>query len=674
MRRQAPLTLILFCFTTLTVGSVSKADESRGGTDLSVPLKRNISIDRQIASVDEGQNSVCIRSAQARTKDIIPTIASFLLSDKVGIAEGTLYVNKTDAMLYRFTARSGEQFTLYGRRDTSGSATGVTMFDYVDKSGAAYTIFNDQYGVPYKVIDAQGLTVEFDYQFTETSPVEAVVSKDSNTVDATMRTGPILVTLSQPGSPAVQLTLSLQPLSVGKDQQIAEWHATKPTGNVYVDVNACYEQAAPQGGVLVNFRTGNRKRVERYPAEPTGNPGEYVASVPKRQQSSGPGTVEQMCTAVADKIDSVCKVFNPIISGPGANFLSDPANQLAICGTLGVSLGELSIALAPITGGGSLSAIPAVPGVTAGCTALLAGTTRMCNTFGYSFYGDHPTADNITQMLCKFESNASFLDSLSGIDTASLQAVADFSQGASWGAAGSNVNVFTSQETEVSAFGPFPRLNVHSGKPLIRELATDPDKPEGGQDYSVVSNQYCTHQTQISVSRDGSTMANASEYAPFNSDGNYSFQVNVSGSPTGNVDIVKAVARDADNKYPVEKQKVIYYPPAIPDYDYVVWYMDNVQCWDAPRVYATSKSDFEKEEATCNIPGGGINCDIKVKKVKIGGGNTLQEAQESFCSQITTRWYHYWCNHRGPRVEIGGGKLYTLQIPCDLSNVPYKYP
>ena len=109
--------------------------------------------------------------------------------------------------------------------------------------------------------------------------------------------------------------------------------------------------------------------------------------------------------------------------------------------------------------------------------------------------------------------------------------------------------------------------------------------------------------------------------------------------------------------------------------DYVVWYMDNVRCWDAPRVYASHRDTFDLEEDTCDIPGGGINCDIKVEKVEMQGGFTsLEAAQNWFCPQITAEWYHYWCNDRGPRVEIGGGDLYTLQIPCDLTDVPYLYP
>lgn len=82
--------------------------------------------------------------------------------------------------------------------------------------------------------------------------------------------------------------------------------------------------------------------------------------------------------------------------------------------------------------------------------------------------------------------------------------------------------------------------------------------------------------------------------------------------------------------------------------DYVVWYMDNVRCWDAPRVYATNRDAINLEEDTCDIPGGGINCDIKVEKVEMQGGfRTLESAQDWFCSQITTEWFHYWCNNRG---------------------------
>lgn len=109
--------------------------------------------------------------------------------------------------------------------------------------------------------------------------------------------------------------------------------------------------------------------------------------------------------------------------------------------------------------------------------------------------------------------------------------------------------------------------------------------------------------------------------------------------------------------------------------DYVVWYMDNVRCWDAPYVYATDRGRFNLEEDTCNIPGGGMNCDIKVKKVEMKGEfNTLEEAQDWFCSQIASNWYHYWCNSRGPRIHLAGGEIYTLKIPCDLTDVPFLYP
>ncbi len=104
--------------------------------------------------------------------------------------------------------------------------------------------------------------------------------------------------------------------------------------------------------------------------------------------------------------------------------------------------------------------------------------------------------------------------------------------------------------------------------------------------------------------------------------------------------------------------------------EYVVWYMDNVRCWDAPRVYASLRERFKQEEATCSVPGGGVNCDIKVEKVELKGGfQTLEDAQNWFCPQITKTIFHFWCNSRGARVEAGGTE-YTLQIPCDLSNVP----
>ena len=116
-------------------------------------------------------------------------------------------------------------------------------------------------------------------------------------------------------------------------------------------------------------------------------------------------------------------------------------------------------------------------------------------------------------------------------------------------------------------------------------------------------------------------------------------------------------------------------PPAAPVTDYVVWKMDNVACWSAPRVYATDRAGFDRSQRTCDIPGGGINCNLAVDKVPLRDGfETLARAQSWFCGQIKTNWYHYWCNDRGARVETPGGALYTLAIPCDLSKVPFEYP
>ncbi|RLA24227.1 MAG: hypothetical protein DRQ62_05215, partial [Gammaproteobacteria bacterium] len=116
---------------------------------------------------------------------------------------------------------------------------------------------------------------------------------------------------------------------------------------------------------------------------------------------------------------------------------------------------------------------------------------------------------------------------------------------------------------------------------------------------------------------------------------------------------------------------VIISDPKILTKDYVVWYMENVACWGAARVYATDRAGFNREQATCNIPGGGINCDLKViKKELYSGFSTLQEAQSKFCSTISAQISHGRCNYRGSRVKANG-VLYTLQIPCDLSNVPW---
>jgi hypothetical protein len=430
------------------------------------------------------------------------------------------------------------------------------MLNYIDAAGNTYVIFFNDQGLPAKVIDEQGTTIELEYVSSNISPQvssenlaldDGLTSYSSVSASVTTHSGDVPF--------GVQTSVEFdEPLVVSLDQAIVDENLMEPTGNVNINVAKCDEPVNPNGKVMVNFRGLSSSFSQRYPAYPTSEPGRFVSWIPQRTPDPIPATLEEICTAFADKIDAVCKVFNPVAAGPGAILLANPGFQAALCG-------EITIAV-------SLAATPAA-GATAGavCGALLIGGTITCNTLGWSFpwLPPIPESQNITQQLCgQVEEALNSFDSALGLDKVVIQAVADFSEGmAAIGAPGENTGVFASEEKEVMAIGPFPDLNINALVPTIDNF-TAPFSPEYGEGYTATADLSCVLGADMSilVSRDGSPLTAETGFGTTQKD---SISVDVPADPSGKVDILEVSALNvATNKSVSKKFSVVFkVPPTI---------------------------------------------------------------------------------------------------------------
>jgi len=104
-----------------------------------------------------------------------------------------------------------------------------------------------------------------------------------------------------------------------------------------------------------------------------------------------------------------------------------------------------------------------------------------------------------------------------------------------------------------------------------------------------------------------------------------------------------------------------------PCVEYVVWYTGNVCCWGAPRVYISTRTEYNQSASACSFPGGGIDCSVPLVRVELMGGfGDYADAQAWLCPQFVSKIFHYWC---GAHYQMDEKNWWTA--PCDnLADLP----
>lgn len=139
----------------------------------------------------------------------------------------------------------------------------------------------------------------------------------------------------------------------------------------------------------------------------------------------------------------------------------------------------------------------------------------------------------------------------------------------------------------------------------------------------------------------------------------------VTGVGSGSVSLV-AEARDSQlgNVLATATKSISILP------EYVAWYTGNVDCWDAPRVYVTTRTSFNEWQSTASISGGGTDTTEQLIKVEMQGSFESQDSAMTWiCGQFTSRRSHYWC---GVHYSMGGTYYTVGNISCDFSDLPWE--
>ena len=101
--------------------------------------------------------------------------------------------------------------------------------------------------------------------------------------------------------------------------------------------------------------------------------------------------------------------------------------------------------------------------------------------------------------------------------------------------------------------------------------------------------------------------------------------------------------------------------------DWLVYYTENVGCWDAPGLHVDTRSAFERWRSTASYSGGGVDDTNEAIKVELEGGfASADAARDWLCARFESRFNHYWC---GVHVWMDG-QYWWPQAGCDLSHLP----
>ena len=410
-------------------------------------------------------------------------------------AERTVYTNATDGLLYGFTSTSGETADYIGRRDENGIPELLTGLQYTDADGRVFELGLNELGLPAEVADDVGSVLRLDYSFAAESlaiHAQGIAANSQRSIESVTAT---FTSSDGDDVSSVNTRLSLDtPTIVDIDEALAELGEQDPIGNIRVSVSKCDVPVNASGAVVVNVRGVNSSFLRRYPAEALpGQPGQYIANIPQRQEDPIPAAAEQVCSAFADKLNTFCTGFgfSPGLN-PGGDVLTNPAFQAAFCAELGLAVSVVATPVAGASAGG-------------GCLALLGGSTIACNTLGFTG-SVAPDATNVAQALCgKVEAGFNAVDAALSLDRVVVQAVADFNEGAAFVAEGSTAGIVVTAEQEVSAFGPFPELVINDLEPTVDTLVTSPAFPSAISGYTTSADLSCVAGADLTLSvvRDG---------------------------------------------------------------------------------------------------------------------------------------------------------------------------
>jgi hypothetical protein len=456
------------------------------------------------------------------------------------------FSNPTDPTLYAVRSASGQTFTFIGQRSTAGVPSVVTELEYTKASGERYSIEYGPNGLPARVVDAEGTVVSLAFSLgPEQSAASGAAPKATGRRQVLWIDS--MVALAQLDGPAEfrqRWTAAADaPASV---RSVPEFRAdpAQSARDVVVRVNRCGAPANVTSGMMVAYSPDPAVTPRLVRARPTGQVGEFVATIPSWRPSRGGAgpllnpTAREMCEGVASALGNFCTVFSPDTNVIGVGLppgLFDAAVE--------TSRMQVCTSVAALAG-------PAAPKAFATCVAGMAAGALACSTLDESFTPD-PNAPSMLQRLCEAQIDRDALVDEPGqfliqaIYSPEGEAPTLGEPGDYRGRGGGRTQRF-----QVSSAGPFPSLGIDLTQPWIDSLTALPAMPRSGQSYTASAEFSCASglASTIEATRDNASAPVAFARRAGVATSTSSLQLTVPATPRGRLDTL--VARVGDPSSP----------------------------------------------------------------------------------------------------------------------------
>lgn len=441
--------------------------------------------------------------------------------------EFVYYPNPTDPLLLSTKTTDGGSLEIYGEKDDAGMPLGANAIRYqtpqqVGTPDGTWVEFDEQ-GRVTSMIGPDGSEIRLVWESDTVATVSAVQGdgvvqlnfkldlENPGGSDSRVKLVDAAVPSDRLGQPSVLTVLSRESEDIVARLSQKAVHAAKPSdaGRILVDVQRC-GTLVDGANVFVTCRFPNRPFAEVFLARPTGNIGEYAATLP---------TVFNVNDI---NISTACEILSSILGNIcTAKSLGPNGLDQALC--LQLSLIIDAALLGPT---GEAAAIMAL------CQGGAIALDRYCQSLGQSPLGGPSLGEKLCEKVKETEDRAP----ATGTAQIEIQTWAELP----------GVPKQYNAAQFVYAIGNYPKQQIvfDNQQPSIGRFFTTPDNPGPGQGYTARAELSCIPSaTVIRISVVGDDLyTDSHEITVSEQDPNPIIELSVPGAPQGVKDVVTVEA------------------------------------------------------------------------------------------------------------------------------------
>jgi uncharacterized protein YjdB len=284
---------------TLTYSDGSTQDVTRSASwASSQPVTVTVNSSGLITGVTSGASIITATYGGLSSYVAAPVPVQFA-SPKV-----TVFTNPSDSHLIAAQLADGSVITLFGSKDQSGFAIGISSATIAYANGTTATTQFDDLGRPILFQSGEGAVLMFDWLTSNAGTLEAISPDDK------ARIGPLALGGAGSSSPSVRYTQASHSLLARvRAAEVSAQESTPINNVVNVSVTRCSNRPVTNANVVLNVASSTGTLLWTPTAQPS--PGTYAFSLPL---PDSPTTIPlaSTCDAVENTAEGICNTIDAL--------------------------------------------------------------------------------------------------------------------------------------------------------------------------------------------------------------------------------------------------------------------------------------------------------------------------------------------------------------------------